>query len=372
MKLAGIIFSNIYDSSLGDLTLKRTVASLPFGGRYRLVDFVLSNMVNSMVSSVGIITKYNYQSLMDHVGSGSEWDLARKNADFYILPPFATGLSGVYRGNLEALSSAVQFLTLNKPDYVIMCDTTVICNINFQKALSSHILSGADVTVISSKEMSRYENIDDELILKKGKDSIAEDMAIGQIPFDDALIGMGMYIVETKFLLGVIKNFCARGRFSFEKDFLLSRFALGELKVNVYEFKGPVMRNHSIGAYFKNNFRIMQEDIRNDVFNPNSPIYTKMRDETPTFYSETSSIQDSVIADGCTIEGTVKNSVIFADVLVKESARVKNSIVMQGSKIGAGAKIENAILDKNVTVSDGVTLIGSSNSPIIVHKGEVL
>lgn len=372
MKMTGIVFSNVYDTSLGDLTMKRTVASLPFGGRYRLVDFVLSNMVNSNISSIGLITKYNYQSLMDHLGSGSEWDLSRKNASFYILPPFASGATNVYRGNLEALSNAVQFLQSIKPDYVVMCDTTIICNINYEKALESHVKSGADVTAIASRDLCAYETVDNDLILKKGDNGLAVDLSIGQNLGEGSLVGMGMFIMERKYLLSIINNYVSRGRYSFERDFLLSRFADDSVSLNVYEFKGPVLRNHSILSYFKNNFRIMDERIREDIFNPKSPIYTKVRDEAPTYYSESSSVNDSIIADGCKICGKLTNAVVFRDVTVDEGAKIKNSIIMQGTVIGKGAKIENAIIDKNVTITPGATLIGGASSPIIVHKGDTI
>lgn len=372
MKMTGIIFSNIYDASLGDLTMRRTVASLPFGGRYRLVDFVLSNMVNSKISSVGIITKYNYQSLMDHIGSGREWDLSRKGANLYILPPFASGITNVYRGNLEALSNAVQYLQSNKPDYVVMCDTTVICNIDFERVLKRHIESGADVTAIANKEITAYEADSNDLMIKVDKDNMAVDMAIGQHLGEGSLVGMGMFVVERNFLISIINNYVSRGRYSFEKDFLISRFTEGDIKINVHQFDGAVLRNHNIISYFKNNFKIMKEDIRADIFNRNHPIYTKVRDEAPAFYSETSRVSDCLIADGCTVSGKVEGSVIFRDVTIDEGASITNSIIMQGTVIGKGAKIENAIIDKDVTVTPGAILIGGSSSPVIVHKGDTI
>ncbi len=372
MKMTGIIFSNIYDISLGDLTMNRTVASLPFGGRYRLVDFVLSNMVNSNVSSIGIITKYNYQSLMDHLGSGAEWDLSRKNANFYILPPFASGITNVYRGNLDALSNAVRFLEATKPDYVIMCDTTVICNINFEKALDSHVESGADVTVIASRNMLNYEGSDSDLIVIKDKNGKATDLAIGQTLGCDSLAGMGMYIVEREYLISIINSYVARGRYSFEKDFLLSRFADDRVNINVYEFTDPVLRNHNILAYFNNNFRIMDEQIRDNIFKTKAPIYTKVRDEAPSYYSESCVVNDSLIADGCKIKGKLDTTIVFRDVTIEEGAKIKNSIIMQGTVVGKGAKIENAIIDKNATITPGATLIGGSGSPVIVHKGDTI
>jgi glucose-1-phosphate adenylyltransferase len=372
MTATGLIFSNIHDETIPELTQMRTMASVPFGCRYRLIDFPLSNLVNAGVSKVGIITKNNYQSLMDHLGSGAEWDLSRKNANFYILPPFALGITNVYRGNLDALSNAVRFLESTKPDYVVMCDTTVICNIDYERVLRSHIESGADVTVIANKELTAYEADSNDLMLKVDSDYMAVDLAIGQHLGEGTLVGMGMFIMERNFLISIINNYVSRGRYSFEKDFLLSRFTEGDIKINVHEFGGVVLRNHNIVSYFKNNFKVMKEEVRDDIFNRNHPIYTKVRDEAPSFYAETSRISDCLIADGCTVSGKVEGSVIFRDVTIDEGASIKNSVIMQGTTIGKGAKIENAIIDKDVTVTPGAVLIGGSSSPVIVHKGDTI
>ena len=372
MKMTGIIFSNIYDTSLGDLTKLRTVASLPFGGRYRLVDFQLSNMVNSGISSIGIITKYNYQSLMDHLGSGLEWDLNQKSTNLYILPPFVTGITNVYRGNLEALSNAVSFLQANKPDYVLMCDTSVICNINFEDALEKHVASKADVTAIVSHGIESYEKDGRDLHMKIGSDNAVSDLSIGRPINENDYTGMGMFIVERKFLINIINSYVARGRYSFEKDFLLSSFNEGTIKINAYEFKGPVLRNHNILSYFKNNFKLMDEHVRTNIFYKKSPIYTKVRDEAPTYYAEGSKVSDCLVADGCVIGGRLENSVLFRDVKVDEGAVVKNSIVMQGTIIGKGARIENAIVDKNAVITPGAVIIGGASAPMVIHKGETI
>lgn len=372
MKMAGIIFSNIYDTSLGELTQLRTVASLPFGGRYRLVDFVLSNMVNSDISSIGIITKYNYQSLMDHLGPGMEWDLTRKNAGLHILPPYVTGGTNVYRGNLEALSNAVSFLTAAKPDYVVMCDTANICNIQFKDALESHVESGAHVTIIGNKSIAAFEKVDSDVYYNFDKKGRVCDMAIGKKLGDNCSVGMGMYILERRYLLKIISEYVSRGRYSFEKDFLLECFNKDVITINAFDFKGPVLRNHNTLSYFKNNFRLMEEDIRKDIFSPKAPIYTRVRDEVPAYYSENSKTEDSVVADGCYVSGAVENSVLFRNVTVENDAVVKKSVIMQGTTVGTGAKIENAIIDKDVTITPGTVLVGSGSSPIVIHKGETI
>ncbi len=371
MKMSGIIFSNIYDTTMGDLTMHRTVASMPFGGRYRFVDFVLSNMVNSNISSIGVITKYNYQSLMDHLGGGSSWDLNRKDAKLYILPPFSTGITNVYRGNLEALFNAVSFLNATKPDYVLMCDTTVICNIDFREALKSHVESGADVTAICNRKIEDYECDSNDLVLK-AKNSIVEDLAIGYMLGEDSMIGMGMFIIERKTLLGIINSYVARGRYSFEKDYLLSRFVDNSIKINTYEFKGEVLRNHNVLSYYKNNFKLMKPEVRNGIFKSDAIIRTKVRDQAPTFYHDGCKAENCMVADGCEVYGTVQNSVLFRDVTIEKGAVVKNSIIMQGTKIGSGASVDCAIIDKDVTVSPGAVLTGASQTPIIIHKGEII
>ena len=370
MKMCGIIFSNIYDSNMGELTAQRTVASMPFGGRYRFIDFVLSNMVNSGVYNIGIITKYNYQSLMDHIGGGSTWDLNRKNSKFFIIPPFSTGVTNVYRGNIEALSNAVSFLNTTKPDYVLMCDTTVICNIDYNDALKSHIKSGADVTVIANEKVHSYEIDSNDLFLSADENGNVTDLAIGYMTENNPLIGMGMFIIARKKLIDIIKNYVARGRYSFEKDYLLSSFINETVKVNAYKFDGEVLRNHNTLSYFKNNFKLMEDNVRGDIFKPGAVIRTKVRDEVPTYYHDGCEVNDCLTADGCNIYGKVENSVIFRNVTIEKGATVRNSIIMQGTVIEAGANINYAIIDKDVTVSTGATLMGASSVPVIVHKGE--
>lgn len=372
MKMCGIVFSNIYDSTMGELTAHRTVASMPFGGRYRFIDFVLSNMVNSGVYNIGVITKYNYQSLMDHLGTGSEWDLGRKNANLYILPPFSTGVSNVYRGNLEALNNAMSFLNATKPDYVLMCDTTVICNIDYDDALQSHIKSGADVTVIANKEIKAYECDSNDFVITADENGTVNDLAIGYMLDGKPLIGMGMFIIARKTLINIIESYVSRGRYSFEKDYLLSRFVDGQVKINAYEFKGTVLRNHNTLSYFKNNFEIMNEDVRNDIFKSETPIYTKVRDEAPSYYHDGCQVKECTVADGCNIYGKVENSVLFRDVVIEKGATVRNSIIMQGSRVGAGANVNYAIIDKNVTVTPAAELMGASSVPVIVHKGKTV
>ena len=372
MNLAGVIFSNLYDERFGVLTHKRTVASLPFGGRYRFVDFVLSNMSNSGITSVGIVTKHNYNSLMDHLGSSAEWDLNRKNGGVQLLAPFSTGMSYVYQGKLEALYSAFAFLEKTPEDYVVLSDSTILCNIDYSEALEAHIASGKDVTVITGRAKADP-NVNYELIVEL-KDGEVKDVTVDYPAMkDDTRVSLGMYIMEKKLLLSAVRESVSKGRHLLERDFIQEGFYRAGLSLNVHEFAGHVIRNDSVASYFANNLSLIRDDeLRRELFDRSRPIYTKVRDEVPSYYSPGSKVEDCLIADGCRIHGTLEGSVLFRDIYVGRGSTIKNSIIMQGAVIGEGCYIENAILDKNVTVSDGVRLIGAPSAPCIVEKGETV
>ena len=370
--MVGIIFSNIYDNALSELTYNRTVASLPFGGRYRQIDFVLSNMVNSGISQIGIVTKYNYQSLMDHLGSCAEWDVNSKNGGIYLLPPFVTGQTGIYRGKLEALHVALNFLSKRQEEYVLLSDSTTICNIDYDPILEEHIRSGCDVTVISHPFREEDQGISHDLIMRMDETAKVTDMAVNIEGKGDELIGMGMFLLKRDLLIEVIKTSVARDLHHFEREFMLRAFRLNQITVHLSVFDGVVLRNDSVSVYYHNNLRLAEETVRKDIFRSDRPIYTKVRDEIPSYYGDESEANDCIIADGCRIEGKVENSVLFRDVKVRKGAVVKNCVIMQGTEIGRNCHIENVITDKDVILCDGVELKGASNSPIVIKKGETV
>lgn len=369
-RMSGIIFSNIYDGVLGDLTAKRTVASLPFGGRYRQIDYVLSNMVNSNITSVGVITKYNYESLMDHLGSCEEWDLNRKTGGLFIIPPFASGKAEVYHGKLEALYTALNFLNSQKSEYIVLSDTITICNIDYEEVLVEHVASGKDITVVVSSQ--KEDGVLYPVVFEANNDSSAKNINVNYEAKDGSFVGLGMFIMKREVLIEVVTECVAAGHYHFEKDFLQNYFNQGRLSVNLYEFDGVVLRNRDITAYLKNNIKLIDEKVHKGLYKSSAPIYTKVRDEIPTYYGDNSVVNECIIADGCKIYGELKNAVLFRDVTVEEGAKVIGSIIMQGSKIKKGAHIENAIIDKNVTITDGVKLIGAQASPVIIKKGETI
>lgn len=368
MKMTGIVFSNIFDTSMGDLTKHRAVASLPFAGRYRQIDFVLSNMSNSGIKKVGIITKYNYQSLMDHLSTSSEWDFNARNGGLFFLPPFAANTMGIYRGKLEALYNALTFLERSTEQYVVLSDSTTICNIDFSEVLESHIESGKDITVIANDEYLNGCTQYIDLVLNMDGGNVSS-LAVNIMADKGTLASMGMYIIERTKLLKAVRTSVSHGLCHFEKDYVQREFLENKLSLNVYKFDGVVLRNTDVEFYYKNSLRMLDENIRCGIFKETSPIYTKVRDEEPTFYAAGSEVKNCLIADGCKIEGYAENSVIFRDVHLERGAYIKNSVIMQGTHIMAGAHIEQAIIDKDVTVSPSKVLIGVPSSPSIIQKG---
>ncbi len=368
MKLMGIIFSNIYDEHLGEVTKERTLASLPYGGRYRLIDFVLSNMVNSSITNVGVITKSNYQSLMDHLGNGQEWDLDRKIDGLFILPPFGNGQKTVYKDKIEALWGAKKYLERSDEEYVLMSDSNIICSIDYSEILKAHIKKGADITMVTTKEKILSKADVKGIVVKTDAEGRVLDALVNYSRPGMAECGLGMYILKREFLLELLYEAMSYNQLDFERDIIQAKF--GYLKIMAWEHKGITLRIDNAKRYFDANMALLDKRVRDEIFYKDGDIYTKIRDEVPTFYGENSKMVNSLIADGCTISGSVENCILFRGVTVEEGACVKNSILMQNTHIGKDAVMEYVITDKDVKISEGRLLIGAPGHQMIVGKGK--
>lgn len=369
-RMAGIIFSNMYDECFGALTKIRAAASLPFGGRYRQIDFTLSNMVNAGIDRVGVITKYNYQSLMDHLGNCQEWDLNRKQGGLVFLPPFGSGKSDVYRGKLEALSNAVSFLSRCPEEYVFLSDTNVICNLDLREVLSSHIRSEADVTVVTRRCTASDGSI--ASLVLDADDGKVSSVLTNYPAVTGQSVGLGMYVLSRQYLLGIVRRYVAAGRTHFESDFIQRGFNNGSLSLHLFEHTGAVLSNLDIPSFYKNNLALQDAGLRSELFRPDRPIYTKVRDEVPTEYDRGCSVRDCTVAGGCLIRGDIESSVLFRGVTVSEGATVKGCILMQDCYIEPGAHLEYCILDKDCRIRAGTHLCGAKTNPVIVKKGETV
>ncbi len=365
----GLIFSNIHEEQVRELTERRTMGSVPFGGRYRLIDFSISNMVNSGINKVGVITKGNYQSLMDHLGSGKAWDLSRKREGLYILPPFGNECS-LSNSRIESLSSINVFLSNSREEFVLLTDCDVVCNIDFTEVVSSHIKNNADMTVIY-----RYgklpEKMHDASVYTIDPDSRVRDMLISPNTDGECNYGLGgMLLIKRELLIKIVADCVSRNLYNFKRDFL--QRSLKNYRIYAYEFKGFTQMVCSMNSYFDANMVLMLPTVRAQLFNSDRPIYTKVRDDMPALYGLGSSVSNSIIADGCVIEGTVENCVLFRGVHVGKNAKIQNCVVMQDSSVGTNCKLNYVVIDKDVVIKNDRSLLGFQSYPVFISKGSVV
>lgn len=361
----GIIYSNVYDENLSELTSVRTMGSVPFAGRYRLIDFVLSGMVNSGITKIGISTKANYQSLMDHLGSGQAWDLSRKRDGMTILPPFNLSASGVYQSRLEALQGMLGYITKSGKDYVVLADCNAVCNIDYSDLLDFHQESGADITVAYKRGVApNLKNIMtfdvDGTDIKK----VTVDCH-GNEACDYAL---NIIVMSRVLLERLINNAAGSGAIlnSFENEVIAKN--VDALKIKGYKVSSYAKTIDSLQSYYDISMGLLSGEFK-DLFTKDNSIYTKVRDDMPAIYGVCSKSSNSLVADGCIVKGTVENCVLARGVYVAEGAVVKNSIIMQDCYISTGATVNCAILDKEVVVKPNRELSGANTYPLYIGKG---
>ena len=373
----GVIYTSQNDLSLRELTVSRSVAALPVAGRYRLIDFTLSNLVNSGVRNVGIIMQRNYHSLMDHIGSGMEWDLHTRTDGLHILPPFLTRENvGTYEGILDALYSNISYLTRSTQTYVILTSSRTALNVTFDDMLRFHEESGNDITLMYSPK--NHDEVDNTptltpryVYMDVDGEGHVRDIEIGPSAPSSNNFYIEVMLLKRSLLLQMIDQAHAHSMHDLNRDFLQRYIRSGLFRVGGYCFKGYNRRIATINSYYRFNMDLLNSDVRRELFNVN-PVYTKVRDEMPAHYLSGSSAKNSLLADGCVIEGTVENSILFRGVHVGPGAVVRGAILMQGDDIGAGAEVENVILDKNVIVKPGSRLITPSTYPIVIGKGQTI
>ncbi len=369
--VVGIIFPNSYDALVPELVSVRLMASIPFASRYRLIDFILSSMSHSGIDNISVMVNNNYHSLMDHLGSGREWDLVRKNGGLHIFPPFAEKESKPYTGRVTALANILDFLRDEKEKYVIMTDTNIVVNFNFSDMLNAHIQSGADVTIAYNEQelpesVFKYPSNDKGFYYTFDID----DGRIKKIYVNTRTHGvqnfaMNIFIIEREMLIDMVNTAFVRGQEFFERDVLLPQ--LNKLNVQAYKYDGYVARISDMKSYFDENMKLL-DDYNLDALFSGTPIYTKIRDDNPTRYIEDAKVKNVMVADGCVIEGEVENCVIFRGVRIAKGAKVKNCILMQDTVVEAGANVEYLITDKNVTITAGKEVKGTDTFPVYIAK----
>lgn len=367
----GIIIGFDSNNDLRELSEHRPVASVPFGGRYRVIDFMMSNLVNSGCYQVAVLMRDKYQSLLDHLGSGKDWDLSRKRGGMFLLPPnaFAPKSSPLvtenYRTSLEALGSISDMLNKNKSEHVLICSADIVANIPLDEVMKEHKKSEADVTIVCTKnpEGGAFDMFLDLSPRHEVEDIRNGDNMGGKCKYKS----MGIYIMKRKDLQSLLSDCVTHNLRSFERDAMQHVFKRGD-KVHGYVFDKYSAKIENVKGYFSASMDMLDKDIRDQVFLKNRPILTKIYDEAPTYYGEDAEVSDSLIADGSRIEGTVENSIIFRGCTIAKDAIVKDSIVLPNSSIGEGVELSYVVTDKGVTVRENRKMVGGATYPVAIAK----
>jgi len=374
-KLFGVVNLSENDYYMKQLTNNRPLASIPFLGRYRLIDFALSNLVNSGVDTVGIFLNDKYRSLMDHIANGKEWNLDRKKGGIFYFSPYSTpDIHSQLRGDISTYFANIDFLTEASADYAVVMGTSMVCNIDLQDVFKKHLESKADVTVV-------YKTIEEDDFSFERCNTVNTNEYSSVITFGKNIrrpdtqtekkkISLEMYIVKRELLVDMITDAVTTGENVYLTDALHD--SVTRYKVRGYEYKGLVKSISSIEGYFSASMDMLDEDNIRELFFGENKIQTKVKDETPTYYSDDSTVSNSLVANGCKIEGTVINSIIFRRVNVAKGSVIKDSIIMQNTNISKDCNLENVITDKQVVLTNGTELKGSPKNPLVVSKGSVL
>jgi len=361
----GIIFANVDDGMISDVTGIRSMASVPIAGGYRLVDFTLSNMVNAGIGKVGVITDNNYQSLMDHIGSGKPWDLARKNDRLYLLPPFnADAMSNYLSGEIGALKNVMNFLERSSEEYVFLSACSYMANIDLKQVFDFHEESGADVTLLSVN--GKAPKFEDQPIIEKTEDGRITKIRLGNPSGDNETYLIKAALIKKALLERLVREAFSKGENSFEKDILLKN--IGRLKFCEFRVPDFCAVIDSLDSYYKANFALLEQKNFGSLFPADRPVYTKTYEDMPAVYGLGSDVKSSLIADGCIIDGEVENCILFRGCRVEKDAVVKNTILMPNCFVGEAATLNYVIADKSVSIRSRRNLSGADTYPVYIGK----
>lgn len=370
MKILGLILAGSSTSGIKELTKKRASAAVPVFGKYRAIDFTLSNFVNSKIKKVGVLTQYYPRSLMDHLGSGKEWDLDRKTGGLFILQPYFKNKDEipVYKGTADAIFQNMTLLRRGDEDFVLIGSGDHIYNFDFNKLYHYHLSNAADITILT-KEL-----VDDEFINTYGQIITDEEGRILEFyekpeNTKSNRISLGVYFINKALLVELLYTTIPNGGKDIVHDLIIPN--LNKLRVFSYDFKGYWSNiKKSIKTYYKTNMDILNDNIRKELFY-NNKIYTKLKDYAPPKININANIKKSFIADGTIINGNVKNSIISRGVKIRAGAIVENSIILQDTIISEGSVIKNAIIDKDCEIREGKKVIGE-NRILVIEKGTII
>jgi glucose-1-phosphate adenylyltransferase len=359
----GLVIAANNEANLAEITRLRTVAAVPFGGRYRLIDFVLSALVNSGIDNVGIATDHKYQSLLNHLGNGKPWDLARKKEGLLFLPPYSREPRGSGDNRIAVLTDSLGFFRRSKQQYVVLCDCNNVCNIRFEPIVELHKQRNADITVVYQKVAEKAQG---ETYIELNADCIATDIVYAKDKKKCLNRMVGFYVINKDLLIPLIEECQLHEKTQFIKDIIERN--LNKLSIYGHNFTGYLRTVNSVQTFYDVSMELLNTDARVSLFMQDDKILTKSKDRIPTRYLSNAAVKGSIVADGCIIDGEVSDSIISRGVTIGKGAVVKGSIVMPDCTLEANSHIENCIFDKAAVIRSGKTLMGTPDFPVIVGK----
>ncbi len=365
----GVIFSNIGDNMVRDLTEQRCIGSIPFGGRYRMIDFPLSAMVHAGITKVGISTRYNYRSLMDHLGSGKAWDLSRKNGGIYLFPPYSNMASSTNATRLLELAAMMPFLENSKEDYVVLCDCDTVFNFDLSQMIEEHIRSGADIT-FGYVRGKKPRGAGGRMVFDLDHSKKIKDILIDPEQTEDCDYAINISVHNRSLLIKTVKDAMSRNYTTLSRD--VYQRGLSTLDMRGYRLSGYVRVIDSLSTYLSANEDLLNAQVRDSLFCADRPVLTKVRDDAPARYAVGGKVKNSLVADGCLIAGKVENCILFRGVHVGKEANLSNCVIMQDTIIGDKANLSYVITDKNTEISPGRTLIGFDSYPAYITKNSLV
>ncbi|MCL2548739.1 MAG: glucose-1-phosphate adenylyltransferase subunit GlgD [Symbiobacteriaceae bacterium] len=368
----GLCLSDLHPQVYGDGSGIRTAAAVHFAGNFRLIDFMLSNLVNSGIYSIAIVLGSQYQSLLGHIGSGREWDLARSSGGVNFFPPYPVTERPFNEMRDEPLQRALTYIESFKTDHVLVADCSTIYNIDFREALAHHVASSSDVTAIYVRKALLEMDQPHAVVYKLGSKGRVSDVTINPSPPGEEMnISLGAYILKKHVLLRLLarERSCDIMKFSYG----LLAPNLKSLKVTSWRFDGYSARISSLNSFFHYNMDMLDPENREAlIYSGGRRIHTSVRNSLPTKYGLTADVRNSIVSNGCIIEGTVENCVIYRDVQIRAGAVVRNSILQRSTVVGPNAELNWIVTDHDVIISENRNLLGYRTHPTYIGVGKVV
>ncbi|MBN2286526.1 MAG: glucose-1-phosphate adenylyltransferase subunit GlgD [Tissierellales bacterium] len=369
--LVGIIINSPKQKDLELMVRHRSIHTVPIGGKYRLIDFSLSNIVNSGISKIGVIGSYMYRSLVDHLGSGEEWNLSSKSNDLAILHGGKNIKIGeITRINLQDFIDNEAFFTKvsSSVEDVVLCGCNIICNFDLKEAIKFHRENQADITMVH-KEDYTGELSDNEAVMEVMDHKVTKLGYSADRRAQSHNVYADMMIIKKELLQNIIEDVKTTGEIDL-LDVITNN--LENLNIFAYPIEGYFKIINSRKSYFDCSMELLHAEIQREIFHGERKIYTKTKDNHPAIYSVNSKIKNSLVASGTIINGSVENAIISREAIIEEGVKIKNSVIMQNCVIEKDTIIVNAILDKYVRVTSGKVLVGTEKEPLMIRKDSVI